>query len=250
MARWLPQSSKLVGGGAEPASVGSTPTPSRSRFPAPSLWMKEIEMLTPHATLIDPSSSSKVMKIEAQALADQYLADTLGSNFRAANGFFGNQCWYFLIHYQNDTDSEPIGMGAKLVVDTQQCAVHPLTSEQTQDILESPHVQMAQARGEFARGSDGYLLRYQAKRNATAYLRVHLSMQFSAVGGLFVPLPQAIWQFSIRCHVAQGGELGPLGIVDVDARSGGVLPLQTSHLQQIRNWVDAIIQHRPLATAA
>jgi hypothetical protein len=32
MARWLSQSSKLVDGGAESASVGSTPTPSRLAY--------------------------------------------------------------------------------------------------------------------------------------------------------------------------------------------------------------------------
>lgn len=191
-----------------------------------------------------------VTATHAQQLADQYLAETFSPDFRATHGFYGNRRWFFLIQYQRATDGQPIGVGTKLVVDLEQGRIVPLTDEQIGEIREAPAIQAAQIQGELARGPDGYLLRYQAKLIATAYLREHLSLHYSATGGLFVPLPKALWQFAIRCHLGRSGDFAPLGLIDVDARTGAVIPLPPAHLQQIRSRVDAIVNHRTLATAA
>lgn len=187
--------------------------------------------------------------INAQQLADEYLARILDTNYRAVNGFFGNGYWYFLIRYQN-TAHELISTGAKLVIDTQTQSVIPLTGEQIQDLFEAPTVSMAQAQGTLARDEQGCVLRYQAKRIATAYLREQLSMHYSATGGMLVPLRRTVWQFSIRFHMPRIGELMPLGLIDVDTQCGEVIPLRNPQLQQLRQRVDAIIKHRELASAA
>jgi len=186
----------------------------------------------------------------AQQLANAYLAATLGTNFHAARGFCGNQRWYFLIEYHDPAGEKAIGVGAKLAVDPFSRVVLPLTAEQIEAILAAPALQSAQMRGEFARGVDGYLLCAQAQHNATAYLRAHLSLHYRAQEGLFVPSPNALWQFSIYCQMSHTGAVGPLGLVDVDAHSGDVTLLTPSQLQQIRNRADAVIQHRTLAPAA
>ncbi len=187
-------------------------------------------------------------EIDAQAMANQYLATILDTNYRAVNGFFANGYWYFLIRYQNAAQ-ELIGTGAKLVIDAQKQAVIPLSIDQIQDLSESPFVFMGQAQDTLARDKHGCVLRYQAKRIATAYLREHLSMHFSASGGILAPLHRPLWQFSIRFQMTRVGELGPLGMIGVDTQSGKVMPLRNPQLQQIRQRVDAIIQHCKLASA-
>jgi hypothetical protein len=189
------------------------------------------------------------MEIDAQAMANQYLATILDENYRVAHSFFANGFWYFLIRYQN-TAREPISTGAKLVVDVQNQAVIPLTAEQIQDLSESPFVFMAQAQGILARDNHGCVLRYQAKRTATAYLRENLSMHFSAIGGIRAPLHRPLWQFSIRFQMTRVGELESLGMIDVDTQTGKVIPLHNPQLQQIKQRVNAIIQHCKLASAA
>lgn len=187
--------------------------------------------------------------MDAQALADRYLATILDTNYRAMNGFFGNAHWYFLIRYQN-AEHELIGTGAKLVVDVERQTVIALTNEQIQDLAESPAVFTAQVQGTLARDPQGYVLRYQAKRIATAYLREHLSMHYSATGGLLMPLHPPVWQFSISFQMPRIGEVVPLGLLDVNAQTGEAIPLRNAQLQQIRRRVDALIKHRELASAA
>ncbi len=188
-------------------------------------------------------------EIDAQAIADRYLATILDTNYRAMDGFFGNGHWYFLLRYQN-AEHELIGTGAKLVVDAQHQTVIPLTDEQIQDLAESPAVLTAQAHGTLARDQHGYVLRYQAKRIAIAYLRDHLSMHYSATGGLLAPLHPPVWRFPIRFQMARIGERAPLGMISVNSQTGKVIPLRNPQLQQIRKRVDALIQHRELASAA
>lgn len=203
---------------------------------------------------------------DAQQLAKEYLQEQLNSAYHPAKGFYGNGCWHFLIRYsternKNDANEEGrgikngsspkyMGTGMRLVVDEQAGRVIPLSTEQLHDLREVPFVRLAEEHGEIARTEDGYVLRYQARLAATSYLREHFSMYYSAINGLFVPLETPVWQFPISFHMARVGRIEPLGLIDVDARTTGVISLSDSQQKQIRMRVDAIIQHSELATAA
>jgi len=80
------------------------------------------------------------------------------------------------------------------------------------------------------------VLRYQAQRQAAAWLSDHLSMHFSATDGLFVPLTCPLWQFAIRFRLPTIGELKPFGVIDVNALTGQVTPLsrRQQHTMQER----------------
>lgn len=185
----------------------------------------------------------------AQSIADRYLATVLGANYQACHGFYGNGYWYFLIRYQHAAQ-EYSGTGVKLVVDSQNHAVIPLTDEQIRDLAELPTLLSAQRYGAVARDQQGYVLRSQAKQKATTYLREHLSMHYSAINGLLMTLPQPFWQFTIRLQLARVGEIDLAETIQVDAQSGQVIPLSTPQLQQVRQRADALIHRRKLASAA
>ena len=75
------------------------------------------------------------------------------------------------------------------------------------------------------------------------WLDQQLAMKYSASGGLWIPLDPPVWQFSIAFSL-QDVHLDPLGVIDVNAQTGTVLPLSTHQLNHLRERVRAVIQHR------
>lgn len=202
------------------------------------------------ATLVSiTTGTSGVSESEAQRTADTYLATTLGIAYFADAGFYANGRWYFLIRMQHRDGEYTAGLG-KLAVDVVTGEVIALTPAQVQEVHEASIVLAAQARAEVARDERGYLLQHQAKLRATEWLAENLTLHFSATDGLFVPLEQPIWQFSIRFRLPHLGEINPLGVIDVDALTGEVTPLTPKQLQVIEERAHAIIRHRTLAAAA
>jgi hypothetical protein len=195
------------------------------------------------------TSPPTVSETEAQQAADAYLATALGAEYRALSGFSGQGRWYFRIGWQCPNRHSPYGVG-KLAVDAHSGAVQSLTDEQLHETREWGAVQAANERGELARDAQGYVLRYQAQRQATTWLSDHLSMHFSATDGLFVPLARPLWQFAIRFRLPSVGELKPLGVIDVDALTGQVTSLSRHQQHTIQERVCEIIRHRTPAAAA
>jgi hypothetical protein len=77
-----------------------------------------------------------------------------------------------------------------------------------------------------------------------------LGLHFSATEGLFAPCARPLWQFAIRFRLPGVGALKPLGVIDVDARTGQVTPLSRQQRRTIQERVGAIIRHCELASAA
>lgn len=200
------------------------------------------------ATLAVPTTSPPtVSQADAQRIVDTYLIQTLGAEYRASSGTYGNGLWSFLIRCHRDGVQQPCLVG-RVSVDAQG-AVILLTDDQLREIRECADWEVARVRGELARDATGYVSRHQARRLARRWLDQHLAMKFGASGGLLIPLDPPVWQFAIYFSLHEL-HLEPLGVIDVDAQTGAVKPLSHDHLQTLRERVRAVIQHRTPATAA
>jgi hypothetical protein len=126
--------------------------------------------------------------------------------------------------------------------------VHELTAEQIRNLREAGAVQAAQARGELARDEQGYVLRYHARIKASVWISDRVDLKVGASGGAFLPLDPPVWRFSIDFHL-EDRQLDPLGVIDVNAKTGQVIPLTNKQLQTIRGCVRAAKQHAALVPA-
>jgi hypothetical protein len=83
-----------------------------------------------------------------------------------------------------------------------------------------------------------------ARRAANGYLSREVGIAFGAIEGVFVPLEHPIWQFAIQFHLPRLGQLGVMGIVDVNAQTGDPIPLPRQIIDSIQDRADAIVQFR------
>jgi hypothetical protein len=127
--------------------------------------------------------------------------------------------------------------------------VVPLTDEQLRTVKEAGAVQAAQARGELARDEQGYVLRSHARIKASVWISDRVDLKVGATGGAFLPLDPPVWRFAIDCQLADR-HLDPLGVINVNAKTGQVVPLSDEQLEAIRECVRAAKQLPALAPAA
>lgn len=199
-------------------------------------------------TLERPTPSPpRVSQVEAQGTADAYLMTVLGMDYAATSGTYAQGQWHFLIRCQRTNVTQPCLVG-RVAVDAQTGSVMPLTADYVRETQECAAWEAARLRGELARDDDGYVSRHQARRLARRWLDEHLAMKYSAQGGLWIPLDPPVWQFAIAFSL-QGIQLEPLGVIDVNAQTGIVIPLNDDQLNNLRERVRAVIQHRQPAAA-
>lgn len=185
---------------------------------------------------------------QARILVDRYLADTMGPAYGAGPCRLQNGRMYFRIKCKrNDMHRAPIVGGIAFDLETGQIAELP--SEQICNFRESSEVQAAHDRRELARGEDGFVLRLQARIKASVWISDRVDLKVSAKGGVFLPLDTPIWRFSL-CFHREAIHLELLGVIDVNAQTGEVIPLPEVQLQSIRESVNAALRAQKQATAA
>ena len=79
-----------------------------------------------------------------------------------------------------------------------------------------------------------------ARRKTNGYLSLNAAMSFSATDSVFVPGEPPIWQMTIRFRLPSLGTLATLGIMDVDAWTGEVLPLSQEQIKWMQDRANAI----------
>jgi hypothetical protein len=125
-----------------------------------------------------------------------------------------------------------------------------LTMDEIRVVREKAAIFAARKQGILPVNAQGYVLGEYARRRANGYLSREVSLFYSATDGIFVPLTQPIWQFSIEVRLPRLGVLGIMGAIDVDAQTGEVIPLTTKQIKRIRERADALVEFRTQATAA
>lgn len=183
-----------------------------------------------------------------QQIANAYLSTMVGPAYSVGQSVLRQGQWHYRVLCQRpDLQRTPI-VGS-ITVDAKTGQVNPLTADQVRDLREASAVQAAQARGELARDEEGYILRYHARIKATVWISDQTDLKVGATGGVFLPLDPPVWRFAIDFHLADT-YLNPLGVIDVNAQTGQVIPVTTDLLHNIRGCVRAAQRHQTLAAAA
>ena len=192
-----------------------------------------------------PLTTAAVDEVEARRAADSYLIHKLGLTYGTGHGYLRDGCWCFMVTCRDHEQDHSLVVGV-ISVDATTGQVNQLTGEQMRNLQEAGAVQAAQARGELARDEQGYVLRYHARIKASVWISDRIDLKVGASGGAFLPLDPPVWRFSIDLNLADE-HLEPLGVIDVDAATGQVVPLTAKQLQLIRECVRAAKQRPALA---
>ncbi len=192
-------------------------------------------------TVLDYPSSRLVSETDAYAAASAYVVNHLNPSFGMGKGShyyhkpLGKAIWQFILC----VGKTPLDA---LYVDAQSGEVIPLTEDAIRKLHERAAIAIAKAQGKVTVDARGYILAEHARRKTNGYLSREVSLFCGATDGLLIPLEQAIWQFAIRFKLPQHGELGILGTIDVDARSGEVIPLSPQQIEQMKVRANAIVE--------
>ncbi len=183
-----------------------------------------------------------------QQIANAYLSTMVGPAYSVGQSVLRQGQWHYRVLCQRPALQRTTIVGS-ITVDAKTGQVNPLTADQVRDLREAGAVQAAQARGELARDEEGYILRYHARIKATVWISDQTDLKVGATGGVFLPLDPPVWRFAIDFHLADT-YLNPLGVIDVNAQTGQVIPGTTDLLHNIRGCVRAAQRHQTLAAAA
>jgi hypothetical protein len=208
---------------------------------------KEKHMQT---TLDRPTTSpATVSEADAQRVASQWVAASIDPIFAVVSGARvqrpspGREVWQFVIRCEH-------GPLDAIEVDAQTGEVLPLPDDMIRVIREKAAIYAARKRGIVPVNEHGYVLGEYARRQGDSYLSMEVSLFYSATEGVFVPLACPLWQFLIQVRLPRLGVLGKLGTLDVDARTGEVIPLTHKQIKQIRERADALVEFRTQTAAA
>lgn len=185
---------------------------------------------------------------QVRTAVDHYVQSVLGPTYQTGNSARRNGQWHFTVLCHRDDMSRTPAVGF-VAVDAATGQVTPLTDEQLHNLREAGAVQAAQERGELARDEQGYVLRYHAHIKANVWISNLIDLKVGVRDGVFLPLDKPVWRFAIDFSLADK-HLDPLGVIDVDAQTGQVIPLTDEQLQSIRGCVRAIKRSQILAPAA
>jgi hypothetical protein len=201
------------------------------------------------ATIDVRPSPPSISQTDAQSVACAYVMAHLDPTFEVVSGAKlyskprASEIWQFMIR----CGAAPLGV---LAVDAHTGAVLPLTADEIQVVREKAMIAAARLRGTLPVNGQGFILAEYARRQADSYLGAEVSLFYSATNGVFVPLTHPIWQFTIQVRLPRLGILGLMGTLDVDARTGEVIPLTNQQIKRIRERADALVEFQTQPTTA
>lgn len=192
---------------------------------------------------------STVSQADAQRVASAYVTTTLDPAYEVVEGTryyhkpLGREIWQFMIRCAH-------GALDALYVDAKSGTVIPLEADKMRVIRERAIIAEARTRGVLPVDTQGYVLAEYARRKANGYLSLEVGLACEATDGVLIPLARPVWQFAIRFGLPRLGELGILGTLDVDARSGEILSLTTQQIKRMRVRADALVEFHTQTAAA
>jgi hypothetical protein len=191
-------------------------------------------------TLDRPISPSTVSAADAQRVASDYIISRLNSSWEVVSGFLvarEQPKWRFILR-------SPYGPLGYLWVDAATGVVVPLTDDEIRIVQERALIAEAESQERLPVNEQGYVPSEYARRRANGYLNEHLSLHYSAINGLFVPLCPPVWQFTIQFRLPRLGSF-ILGTLDVNAQTGEPIALPTDQLERIVERTNALSRHQP-----
>ena len=182
---------------------------------------------------------------DAACLAKAYAAKNIDPAFQVVNAaryynkVLGREIWRFYVCSAHG----PIGL---LQIDAHSGKVIALSAKEIQAMQERSAIGAARKQDVLPRNEDGFVLSEYARRCATAYLSDTLSLFFGAIDPVFVPGNPPRWRVTIEFKMYEVGPFS-VGMLDIDAHDGDVLPLPDSQIKQIQERTSAFIGHQKSA---
>jgi hypothetical protein len=186
--------------------------------------------MTVEPTIVAPTTDEVTARREASA----YIHPKLGAAYQIEPGFFCDRAprpaWRFLILHR-----EHNAVAGHVDVDAATGKVIPLDDEQMQDMHERAAVIGAKSRKTLARDEKGYVLPFLAKVRVNGYLACHVAFFARAKGQpTFVNGNSPVWRVATALRLDEPDTMVELGVVDVDARTGDVIPLTVQQIQNMQ----------------
>jgi hypothetical protein len=186
--------------------------------------------------MVEPTVSTPIVdEAAARCAANEYIHANLGTAYWVEQGFFRNlpprTVWrYLVIHHEYDA------VAGYIDVDAETGKIIPLDDEQLQDLHERAVVIEAKSRKTIARTEHGYILPFLAKTRVNGYLSRHIAFFASASGQpTFVASNPPVWRVTTALRLSDHDQVIELGVVEVNALTGEVIPLPEHQLQTMQN---------------
>jgi hypothetical protein len=178
-------------------------------------------------TTTDSSSTipATVNETVAQRAADTYLFTTVAPGIETATPVLvsgDRSIWRMRVCV---CQREPTASVGTIDVDAQTGQVLPLTSEEVEDMRDRLKEHTGKAKG---------LVRPRAQMNANGYLADHVSLSARADRPVFVADDRPVWRATVFLRLRGHGRVCDLGVIDMDAQTGEVVPLSQKQLQAMR----------------
>jgi hypothetical protein len=88
-----------------------------------------------------------------------------------------------------------------------------------------------------------------ARRYVNDYLTMYVSMTLHAVEPVLLLGEQPLWRLALEMRLRKLGPVARLGVIDVDAMTGDVIPLSAQQIRQLQDRANDIIARLTPATA-
>jgi hypothetical protein len=193
------------------------------------------------------TDSTLVNQAEAHRAATRYVAEQLDPSFAVVAASERQTAgrtprWRFFVRCAH-------GPLTVLSVDLLTGQVIPLTPDEVQVIREKAAILACRARGVLPLNERGYVLGEYARRRAERYLGDQLGLFFNAVDPVLINGHPVLWQVTIVFKMYELGPI-PLGTMDVDAKTGEPMPLNSAQLQHLKARAHAIVEFQTQPSAA
>ena len=198
------------------------------------------------ATLTATAVTPTMTLTAANQIADAYIVEKLGVGYEAVSGMLykdeatGSTIWQFVIR-------SPYAPLDTIRVDAKTRAVIPLEGNQLYRIHERAQVAAAKQRNELPTNEQGFVLAEYARHKANRYLAQYVNMYLGAEKPVFLPLLRPVWQVEVYFKM---DDFGPFAVefLDVDARTGEVIPYTQQQIQEIYERTDAFVKSSALSS--
>lgn len=174
------------------------------------------------------TTGSIVRQEDAQRTADTYLHLTVSAGLETASPILvpGTQpTWRMLVRLCNREPTTTVGT---LDVDAQTGSVVPLSDEQVEDMRDRIKEHTGEGSG---------ILRPTAQIRANGYLTNYVSLFANADRPVWVAGNRPRWRATVFLRLRGQGRVCDLGVIEVDAQTGEVVPLTNQQRQAMRKRV-------------
>jgi hypothetical protein len=186
------------------------------------------------------TSPPTISQPDAHRAADAYLLTHVAPALETASPILipgAPPTWRMLVRL---CQREPTATVGTIDVNAQTGAVIPLTDEQIEDMRDRRKEHTGEAVG---------VLRPTAQIRANGYLADYVALGAKADRPVWVAGARPVWRATAFLRLRGYGRVCDLGTIDVDARTGEVVPLPKKQLQAMRKRAHDAADRTTLATA-